>query len=97
MLTSKQRSYLRGLANPLEPIFQVGKGGIAEGVIAAIDDALAARELIKVRVLRNVDDDIRSIADNLGTKTGAEVVQVIGRNVILYRQNDQDPRVVLPR
>ncbi|MGI6358753.1 MAG: ribosome assembly RNA-binding protein YhbY [Bacillota bacterium] len=96
MLTSKQRSYLRGLANPMEPIFQVGKGGVADSVVTAINDALVARELIKVRVLKNVDEDIRSIANVLGEKTGADVVQVIGRNLVLYRRNDENPVIVMP-
>lgn len=96
MLTSKQRSFLRGLANPLEPIFQVGKGGISDSMTVAIADALAARELIKVRVLRSLDEDARSIADTLAAQTGADVVQVIGRNVVLYRRNAEEPKIELP-
>ena len=97
MLTSKQRSFLRAMANPLEPIFQVGKGGIGETISDAIRDALAARELIKVRVLKNVETDVREVADDLATQTGADVVQVIGRNVVLYCRNPEEPKIELPR
>lgn len=97
MLTSKQRSFLRAMANPLEPIFQVGKAGVGDTITNAISDALAARELIKVRVLKNVDSDVREVADELAAQTGADVVQVIGRNVILYCRNTEDPKIELPR
>lgn len=97
MLTSKQRSHLRSLANPLEPIFQVGKAGVGDTMTNAITDALAARELIKVRILKNVDDDVRTIANQLAAETGAELVQVIGRNLVLYRRNAEDPKIEFPR
>lgn len=97
MISSKQRSFLRGLANPLEPIFQIGKGGLGENMAQAVNDALAARELIKVRVLRNTAEDPRTVATELAETTNAEVIQVIGQNIILYRRNVEEPKINLPR
>lgn len=97
MISSKQRSFLRGLANPLEPIFQIGKGGLGENMAQAVNDALAARELIKVRVLRNTAEDPRTVAAELAEATNAEVIQVIGQNIILYRRNVEEPKINLPR
>jgi RNA-binding protein len=96
MLTSKQRSYLRGLANPLDPIFQIGKGGVTESLVQAISDALTARELLKVRMLSSVGDDIRHLAQTIADATQAEVVQTIGHNIVLYRRNAEKPRIELP-
>lgn len=96
MISSKQRSFLRGLANPLEPIFQIGKGGLGENMVLALSDALTARELIKVRVLKNIMDDPRTVAAELAEATNAEVIQVIGQNIILYRRNPEEPRIHLP-
>lgn len=96
MLSSKQRSYLRGLANPLDPIFQVGKGGITDNMAQAISAALTARELIKVRVLKNADDDVREVAELLANQTKSEVVQVIGHSLVLYRRNTEEPKIQLP-
>lgn len=96
MLTSKQRSYLRGLANPLPPIMQVGKGGLGDNTFSSLNDALTARELVKVRVLRNLEQDLREIAQTLATESQAEVVQIIGQNITLYRRNPEDPRIHLP-
>ena len=80
MLTGKQRSYLRSLANTMEPIFQVGKGGIGDNLIKQIDDALEARELVKATVLRNSEFDAREAADEIAERTGADVIQVIGND-----------------
>lgn len=96
MVSSKQRSFLRGLANPLEPIFQIGKGGITENLVSAIDEALTARELIKVRVLKNATEDKRIIAEAVALATDATVIQVIGYNAILYRRNEDNPLIILP-
>lgn len=89
MLTSKQRSYLRSLANTMEPIFQVGKGGIGDNLIKQFDDALEARELIKATVLRNAETDARETAEEIAERTGAEVVQVIGNRFVLYRESEK--------
>ncbi len=96
MLTSKQRAYLRSLGNELEPIVQVGKGGISENLIAQVDEALEARELLKVRVLKNALVDIRDVADELAESTDADVVQVIGSIVLLYRESIENAQIELP-
>lgn len=97
MLTSKQRSYLRGMANPLESIFQIGKGGINDNLIKQLDDALEARELIKVNVLPNADEDIRDIFSRLAKELDAEEVQLIGNRFVLYRKSQDNPKIKLPR
>lgn len=97
MLTSKQRSHLRGLANTLEPIVQIGKGSITDAVVTGVNEALLARELIKVRVLKNNDSDIRELARELADKCQADVVQVIGRNFALYKRHPEKPVLELPR
>lgn len=85
-MTSKQRAYLKGLAMSLDPIFQIGKSSVTPEVTAAISEALDARELIKITVLKNCLDDGRSIAEVLAERTHAEVVQVIGKKIVLYKQ-----------
>lgn len=87
MLTPKERAKLRGLANPIETILQVGKGGIGAPLIKQVDDALTARELIKLRVLPTCELTPRQAADELAGQTRSEVVQVIGTRLILYRNN----------
>lgn len=87
MLTSKQRAYLRGLANTMQPIFQVGKGGISDNLIKQFDDALEARELIKATVLKNAESTPQIIANELADATGADVVQVVGNKFVLYRES----------
>lgn len=95
MLTSKQRSYLRSLANTVEPIFQVGKGGIGENLIRQFNDALEARELVKATVLKNADEDAREICEEIAEQTGAEVVQVIGSKFVLYRESVKHKEIEL--
>ena len=95
MLTSKQRAVLRGMANNLETVFQVGKGGISDTLVAQTADALRARELIKLRVLENSGYTAREAAEALAEQTGAEVVQVIGSRFVLYRRNPKKPVIEL--
>ena len=90
MFTTKQRSKLRSLAQSIDPIGQVGKGGISENMIAGLSDALDKRELIKVSLLNNNDDDIRDVAEELAENLNAEVVCTIGRKVVLYRYSEKD-------
>ncbi len=97
MLTSKQRAYLRGLANPIETILIVGKGEITENIIKQADDALTARELIKGKVLENSGYSSREAAELIAEKCGADVVQVIGSKFVLYRMNEDEPKIVLPK
>lgn len=95
MLTSKQRSYLRSLANTVEPIFQVGKGGVGDNLIRQFNDALEARELVKATVLKNAEVDVREICEEIAEQTGAEVVQVIGSKFVLYRESARHKEIEL--
>ena len=95
MLTSKQRAQLRALANPIETILQVGKSGVGEQLIKQVDDALTARELIKLRVLETAPGSVREIAEELAQTTNAEVVQTIGTRFVLYRRNNKKPVIEL--
>ena len=97
MLTSKQRAYLRGLANTMDPIVHVGKGGMAATIIKQADDALTARELIKGKVLETAPETAREAADALAEAVGAEVVMTIGRTFVLYRRHPEEPVIMLPR
>ena len=99
-LTSKQRAYLRGLANPLEPIVIIGKDGIGDNLIKQANDALEARELIKCRVLENSMLTAREACDELSVLTRSEQVQVIGTKFVLYRpthKKDKKDKIVLPK
>ncbi|MBQ1961789.1 MAG: YhbY family RNA-binding protein [Clostridia bacterium] len=89
MLNSRQRAQLRGMANSYETIFQIGKGGIGDQLIKQVDEALEARELIKLRVLETAGITSRIAADEIAPKVGADVVQVIGTKFILYRAASQ--------
>lgn len=94
-MTSKQRAALRGLSNGMDAILQVGKGGIGEQLVKQVDDALEARELIKLSVLETAPEEPREIAEFLAGATRSEVVQVIGRKLVLYRQNKKKPMIPL--
>ena len=89
-MTSKQRAYLRGLANTMEPIIHVGKDGVNENMVKQASDALEARELIKGTVLQNSPMTAR------GEGTNAEPVQCIGNRFVIYRAREKDPKIVLP-
>ena len=95
MITSKERAYLRGLANKIPAIMQIGKGGVGENLIKTVSDALEARELIKLTVLENSYETPREVADSLAEATGADVVGVIGRKIILYRESVNNKRIEL--
>ncbi len=96
MLTGKQRSYLKGLAHTMEPIFQVGKNGITENFIKQVDEALDARELIKIKVLNNSLLDAKEVALELAESTKAEFVQSIGNKFTLYRESKENKKIQLP-
>ena len=89
-MTSKQRAYLKSLAMTMDPIFQVGKSSVTPELTKAIEEALAARELIKLSVLQNCADDPREIAELIADRTRAQVVQVIGKKIVLYRENKDE-------
>ena len=98
MITSKQRAYLKGLAMTMDPILQLGKGGLTPENTASVDEALAARELIKINVLQNCLEDSRQMAETLAERTRSQVVQVIGRKIVLYREGKDDKKkMVLPK
>ena len=96
-MNSKERARLRGLASTQETIIQVGKGGITPNVIASVDTALSARELIKGKVLETAGVSSREIAEQLALETNSEVVQVIGSKFVLYRRNVKEPKIELPK
>ena len=96
-MTSKQRAYLRGLANPLEPILHAGKGGVSPAMIKQAEDALTARELIKGKVLETAPATPRETAEEIAAAVKAEVVQVLGRTFVLYRANPEEPVIRLPK
>ena len=89
-MTSKERAKLRGIAMKMEPTAQVGKNGITDTLIAQIDDQLEAREMIKVSVLQNSELDAKAVANDLAAETGAEVVQVLGFKITLYRVSKKE-------
>ena len=97
MLTSKQRAYLRGLANTIEVILTIGKGGVIDTVVKQADDALEKREIIKCSVLETSPEDVRTCAEKIAQETGADVVQVIGRKFVLYRPSSENPQIILPK
>lgn len=98
-MTSKQRAYLKGLAMTMEPVAQIGKASLTDEGLKGLEEALEARELIKIAVLKNCDDDVRLIAEAIAERLHGEVVQVIGRKIVLYRPARQKDKrkIVLPR
>ncbi|MBU5440012.1 ribosome assembly RNA-binding protein YhbY [Tissierella sp. MSJ-40] len=97
MLTGKQRSYLKGIANNIDPIFQLGKNGVTENFIKQVDEALEAREIIKIKVLKNSFLDANQVASELAESVMAEFVQSIGNKFVLYRESVDNKRIELPR
>ncbi len=98
-MTSKQRAYLKSLAMKLDPVVNVGKDSMSPGVTEAVDEAIEAHELIKVGVLKNCMDDPKELAVSLAERTRSEVVQVIGKKIVLYRpaKKKEDRKIVLPK
>jgi len=97
MITTKQRAFLRGLANKLDPIFQIGKGGIEPAFIKQVEGALETRELIKINVLENSGMDPKDAQNQLMSAIGCEGVQVIGSKIVLYRESVNNKKIELPR
>ena len=95
-MTSKQRAYLKGLAMTMNPILQMGKGSLTPENTKSVDEALEARELIKINVLQNCADDPNEIAAVLAERTHSEVVQVIGKKIVLYRESKNKKKIELP-
>ncbi|WP_373896263.1 ribosome assembly RNA-binding protein YhbY [Virgibacillus natechei] len=97
MLTGKQKRYLRAEANPLKPIFQVGKSGVNDNMVTQINEALEKRELIKVSILQNSMEDKDTVAEQLAKGTGAEIAQIIGNNIVLYKESAENKQIMLPQ
>ena len=97
MITGKQRAYLRGLANNMDPIFQLGKNGIEETFLKQIEEALEARELIKIKVLENSGLATREASNSICEKIGCEGIQAIGSKIVLYKKSSKKPKIELPR
>ncbi len=95
-MTSKQRAYLSSLANGMDPIFQVGKASLTPELVGSLSDALEKRELIKISVLKNCADDPNELADAIAGRTRSQVVNVIGKKIILYRRAKKNPKIELP-
>jgi RNA-binding protein len=96
-LTGKQRRYLRSLGHGLQPLVQIGKQGLTESVVAAIDEALGQHELIKVRVGTECPDDRHDLAEQLGPALHGEVAQLLGRTILIYRRHPKEPKIKLPK
>ena len=96
-MTSKQRAYLKGLAMNIEPIFQIGKSSLTPEVTEAVGEAFHTRELIKITVLKNCMDDPGAIAHALAERTRSQVVQVIGRKIVLYKESKDHKKIELPK
>ena len=96
-MTTNQRAYLKSLAMTMDPIFQIGKNSMTPELTNAVDEALAARELIKISVLKNCMDDPRALAEMVAERTHSQVVQVIGKKIVLYREGkDKNKKIQLP-
>lgn len=95
MITTKQRAKLRGIANTIDTILQIGKGGIGDTLVIQVADALKAREIVKIKVLDNSIYSAREAAQELAEKTNSDIVQVIGGKLVLYKRNDKDPVIEL--
>ena len=95
-MNSKQRAFLRSIANNITSIFQIGKNGISDNLIKQVDDALEARELIKLNVLETSPEDINDIANLLAEKTNSTIVQIMGNKITLYRARKKNSKIILP-
>lgn len=96
VMTSKERAYLKGLAMNLDPVFQIGKAGLTPEVTEAVRETFNTRELVKIGVLKNCLDDPRQMAEMIADRTGAQVVQVIGKKLVLYKENKDHKKINLP-
>lgn len=97
MITSKQRAYLRSIASNTDAIIQIGKGGATPEVVESINEAIESREIVKITVLNNCMEDIKDIAGVVSERTRSELVQIIGKKIVLYRRNDKKPIIELPK
>lgn len=96
-MTSKQRAYLKSLASVLEPVLSLGKETLTPEFTEAVRETFNTRELIKINVLKNCYDDPKTMAQILADRTGSEVIQVIGKKIVLYKPDKKNPKIILPR
>ena len=96
-MTSKQRAYLKSLASNLDPVFQIGKSSLTPELTEAVGECFNNNELIKVAVLKNCLDDPKAIAEAVAERTHSQVVQVIGRKIVVYKPDKDKPKIVLPK
>lgn len=96
-MTTKQRAYLKSLAMKMDPIYQIGKSTLTPEITQGVSEALEARELIKINVLKNCMADVNEVAQVLSERTQSEVVQVIGRKIVLYRESKEKKKIELPK
>lgn len=96
-MTSKQRAYLKGLAMNIDAIFQIGKSSLTPEVTNAVSEAFNTRELVKVTILKNCLDDPKEVAATLAERTNSQLVQVIGRKAVLYKESKENKKIELPR
>ena len=96
-MTSKQRAYLRSLSNTLNPVFQIGKSSLTPELTESVREAFNNNELIKIAVLKNCGDDPNEIGQTLAERTRSQLVQVIGRKIVLYKPDKVKPKIVLPK
>lgn len=98
-MNSRQRAYLKGLAMNMDPVFNVGKASLTPEVTSAVNEVLEARELVKIAVLKNCMDDTKEIAKVMAERTRSEIVQVIGKKIVLYKpaKEEKDRKIVLPK
>ena len=96
-MTSKQRSYLKGLAMNLEPVFQIGKSSVTPENVEAISEVFNTRELVKISILKNCLDDPKEVANTVAERTLSQVVQVIGKKFVLYKPFKENPKIILPK
>ena len=96
-MTSKQRAYLSSLANSIDPIFQIGKSSLTPEITQAVEECFNTHELIKINVLKNCFDDPKEMAYMLAERTQSQVIQVIGKKIVLYKENKDNKKIELPR
>lgn len=95
-MTTKQRAFLKSLAMTMDPIYQIGKSALTPEITQGVSDALEARELIKISVLKNCTDDVGELAQTISERTHSQVVQIIGKKIVLYRESKEKKRIILP-
>ncbi len=97
MLKKKQKQYLKGLANPLKPVVIIGKDGLSENIINSIDEYLTSHELLKISILKSCEQEIEEIVLDVLANTNSELISQLGRKMVIYRRNNRQPVIELPK